>query len=586
MISTTLDIKHVSDSSSCAMTIQSQPSPSCAMTIQSQPSPSCAMTIQSQPSPVAAMLVDDVHDFKFCGVVAGNDIPELVTVKVHSTDVTLGRDLIASIDSQIKARCIKVFWKNKQLETNSEYRISACLAFVRSARDRHEQNVELLQKDSCFFVRTIRTIKQGEQLLIWYEDGHAREVGVPILTLSHIRGHQNYMCTTCGVTFTHPNILKAHMFLQCSSSTTPLVPSTAQSLVPFQQLLQTISKMPTSNASSGPKKSKQCELSPRRQHCWGQVEVQQDKPYKSAFRTYPSSSRDTPKGSDEALMTPDSSTDQSSALNLSVKHTNRHLTMGTNTISSWNLIDPKHMLQPLVALPLDYPSMAGCYPISSHLHPLDVKILHGQAAHSHSFQNLMETRAGCHMDFPLSSSQIDTFQDTTTNTHNSSVSPGVRNFRHNNPYGFTLPSDKEPLDLLPQAYFANKSKKGHLCLCCGKLYSRKYGLKIHMRTHNGYKPLKCKICSRPFGDPSNLNKHVRLHAQGETPYRCEYCGKVLVRRRDLERHVRSRHPMGCVDTDEAMCESSPDSSLISVTADSPEDLLEAKHTSLNDSSSN
>ncbi|KAI8791614.1 MDS1 and EVI1 complex locus protein EVI1, partial [Biomphalaria glabrata] len=107
MISTTLDIKHVSDSSSCAMTIQSQPSPSCAMTIQSQPSPSCAMTIQSQPSPVAAMLVDDVHDFKFCGVVAGNDIPELVTVKVHSTDVTLGRDLIASIDSQIKARCIK-----------------------------------------------------------------------------------------------------------------------------------------------------------------------------------------------------------------------------------------------------------------------------------------------------------------------------------------------------------------------------------------------------------------------------------------------------------------------------------------------
>ena len=112
-----------------------------------------------------------------------------------------------------------------------------------------------------------------------------------------------------------------------------------------------------------------------------------------------------------------------------------------------------------------------------------------------------------------------------------------------NAYGFTLPSDKEPLDLLPQAYFANKSKKGHLCLYCGKIYSRKYGLKIHMRTHNGYKPLKCKICSRPFGDPSNLNKHVRLHAQGETPYRCDYCGKVLVRRRDLDRHIKSRHPI-------------------------------------------
>ncbi|KAJ8866629.1 hypothetical protein PR048_032489 [Dryococelus australis] len=176
-----------------------------------------------------------------------------------------------------------------------------------------------------------------------------------------------------------------------------------------------------------------------------------------------------------------------------------------------------------------------------------------------------------------------------------------------------------------------RSRQGHLCIYCGKVYSRKYGLKIHIReelcttgshstsdlnkwmacgwkavlpregvasteqqaywpdardvkcdhsnldfnswqghpgflcivnvadvsigpagasavmfvpgsrTHTGYKPLNCKVCLRPFGDPSNLNKHVRLHTGGETPYKCEQCGKVLVRRRDLERHLRSRH---------------------------------------------
>lgn len=64
-----------------------------------------------------------------------------------------------------------------------------------------------------------------------------------------------------------------------------------------------------------------------------------------------------------------------------------------------------------------------------------------------------------------------------------------------------------------------KTDDGHVCLYCGKCYSRKYGLKIHIRTHTGYKPLKCKFCGRPFGDPSNLNKHVRLHAEGNTPYK-------------------------------------------------------------------
>ncbi|XP_047985765.1 PR domain zinc finger protein 13-like [Leguminivora glycinivorella] len=89
---------------------------------------------------------------------------------------------------------------------------------------------------------------------------------------------------------------------------------------------------------------------------------------------------------------------------------------------------------------------------------------------------------------------------------------------------------------------------GHACLYCGRLYSRRYGLKIHLRTHTGYKPLRCPHCRRAFGDPSNLNKHVKLHgagagaARGGGAHACAECGKLLVRRRDLERHMRARHP--------------------------------------------
>ncbi|TMW42352.1 hypothetical protein DOY81_012568, partial [Sarcophaga bullata] len=92
------------------------------------------------------------------------------------------------------------------------------------------------------------------------------------------------------------------------------------------------------------------------------------------------------------------------------------------------------------------------------------------------------------------------------------------------------------------------SKQGHLCIYCGKVYSRKYGLKIHIRTHTGFKPLKCKFCLRPFGDPSNLNKHVRLHLQNSANsssstegYQCNMCHKILGRRRDLQKHMETRH---------------------------------------------
>ncbi|XP_032511199.2 transcriptional repressor RHIT [Danaus plexippus] len=109
----------------------------------------------------------------------------------------------------------------------------------------------------------------------------------------------------------------------------------------------------------------------------------------------------------------------------------------------------------------------------------------------------------------------------------------------------TLPITADPAQLEALAAAWGRSRDGHICLYCGKLYSRKYGLKIHIRTHTGYKPLRCRHCLRAFGDPSNLNKHVRLHASSSgssEAHACSLCHKPLARKRDLLRHLRSHHP--------------------------------------------
>lgn len=100
---------------------------------------------------------------------------------------------------------------------------------------------------------------------------------------------------------------------------------------------------------------------------------------------------------------------------------------------------------------------------------------------------------------------------------------------------------KDPAEVESLASDMGKCGAGYRCIFCDKIYSRKYGLRIHIRTHTGYKPLKCDFCQHRFGDPSNLNKHVRLHATGDSRYKCNMCDKVLVRRRDLERHINSWH---------------------------------------------
>ncbi|KAJ1981617.1 hypothetical protein H4R34_001999 [Dimargaris verticillata] len=99
-------------------------------------------------------------------------------------------------------------------------------------------------------------------------------------------------------------------------------------------------------------------------------------------------------------------------------------------------------------------------------------------------------------------------------------------------------------DQSPSSSGKGKRQRSYQCLVagCGKLFYQRAHLKIHERSHTGFRPYKCpfKDCDKSFTQLGNLKTHERKHT-GERPYKCTHagCGKAFSQLGNLRTHERT-----------------------------------------------
>ncbi|XP_062571357.1 zinc finger protein 37-like [Saccostrea cucullata] len=80
-------------------------------------------------------------------------------------------------------------------------------------------------------------------------------------------------------------------------------------------------------------------------------------------------------------------------------------------------------------------------------------------------------------------------------------------------------------------------RETHTCSECGKVFSRRYNLKVHKYIHTEQKNLECQFCHQQFKHDSLLRNHIRIKHTGNKPFTCETCGQGFIHNNYLQRHM-------------------------------------------------
>ncbi len=78
--------------------------------------------------------------------------------------------------------------------------------------------------------------------------------------------------------------------------------------------------------------------------------------------------------------------------------------------------------------------------------------------------------------------------------------------QHHVKTGETTHSQTERVSLLKR-----RDKKSFTCTQCGKSFTYKHNLNVHMRIHTGEKPFTCDQCGKSFTRSSTLQFHTIIN---------------------------------------------------------------------------
>ncbi|XP_076830683.1 zinc finger protein 488 [Brachyhypopomus gauderio] len=95
------------------------------------------------------------------------------------------------------------------------------LRLVQAAMNTEEQNTEAYLKSGQLYFRTIRDVRQGEELLVWYDEELSRLLGFSDVKTRALS--EDFLCGRCGQIFKNENPFLAHCRFLCAQVRTDII---------------------------------------------------------------------------------------------------------------------------------------------------------------------------------------------------------------------------------------------------------------------------------------------------------------------------------------------------------------------------